>query len=241
LKLTFAGTRGYIGLHSPQHRRHSSLLVQYRGRTVLLDCGEDWLGRLDELGPHEATVVTHAHPDHAGGLKNGWEGPVWASFEAWDAMARFPIRDRRVLGPRTETAIAGMSFTSFPLVHSIRAPAVGLRVLAGRATIFYAPDVLWIEDRDEALSGIVLYVGDGAMVHRDLVRKRDGKLFGHVSVRRQLEWCAKAGVRQAVFTHCGSGIVRDHDAAAGRVQDFGRALGVQASIATDGLVITVKP
>jgi hypothetical protein len=155
-------------------------------------------------------------------------------------MARFPISDRLILPPRAETAIAGITFTSFPLVHSIRAPAVGLRAHAGRATIFYVPDVLWIEDRDEALSGIDMYVGDGAMVQRDLVRKRDDKLFGHVSMRRQLEWCAKAGVQQAVFTHCGSGVVRDHDAAATRVRAFGQALGVQASIATDGLVLIVR-
>jgi phosphoribosyl 1,2-cyclic phosphodiesterase len=207
---------------------------------VLLDCGEDWLGHLDELDSAEAVVITHAHPDHARGLKQGWERPVWASDAAWETMDRFPLADRHILPLRTETSIAGMTFTAFPLIHSIRAPAVGLRVRAGKGVIFYAPDVLWIEDREEALSGVNLYVGDGATLQRDLVRKRGEALFGHISVRRQLDWCAKAGIQKAIFTHCGTGIVKDHEAAAARVRAFGRALGVEASVAIDGQVVMTR-
>jgi phosphoribosyl 1,2-cyclic phosphodiesterase len=240
LKLTFAGTRGYIDLHAPEHERHSSLLLEYRRHTVLVDCGEDWLGHLDELDSPEAIVITHAHPDHAWGLKNGWDGPVWATPEAWESMARFPVADRQTLPIRTAATIGGLVFTAFPLIHSIRAPAVGLRVRAGKAVIFYAPDVLWIEDRDEALDGVGLYVGDGASLQRDLVRKRGDVLIGHVSVRRQLSWCAKAGIARAIITHCGTGIVRDHATAAAHIEAFGRAVGVEASLATDGLVVTVR-
>jgi ribonuclease BN (tRNA processing enzyme) len=240
LKLTFAGTRGYIDLKTPEHERHSSLLLEYHRRTVLIDCGEDWLGHLDELDSPEAIVVTHAHPDHVWGLKHGWDGPVWATAEAWENMGRFPIKDRQTIPRRAATSIAGMTFTAYPLIHSIRAPAVGFRVRAGRAVIFYAPDVLWIEDRDEALAGINLYVGDGATLQRDLVRKREDRLIGHVSVRRQLSWCAKTGVQKAVFTHCGTGIVKDHGGAAALVRAFGQAVGVEAAIATDGLVVMVR-
>jgi Beta-lactamase superfamily domain len=109
-----------------------------------------------------------------------------------------------------------------------------------RHSVFYAPDVLWIEDREEALAALDMYVGDGAAFQRDLVRKRDDKLFGHVTVRRQLAWCVKVGIGRAVFTHCGSGIVRDHEAASALVQAFGQAVGVQALVATDGLALMVK-
>jgi phosphoribosyl 1,2-cyclic phosphodiesterase len=240
VKLTFAGTRGYIDLASPEHKRHSLLLVQYRRRTVLLDCGEDWLGHLDELGSFEAIVITHAHPDHAGGLKGGWEGPVWATVEAWQTMARYPIPDRQVLSTLKPFLIGGMTFIAFPLIHSVRAPAVGVRVRAGRATIFYCPDVLWIQERDQALDGIGLYVGDGATLQRDLVRKTDGMPFGHASVRRQLTWCARTGIKKVIFTHCGSGIVRDHEAASALARAYGEALGIQTSIATDGMVAVVR-
>ena len=49
MKLIFAGTRGYIDLRSLEHKRHSVLALEYRGRTALIDCGEDWLDHLDEL------------------------------------------------------------------------------------------------------------------------------------------------------------------------------------------------
>ena len=35
----------------------------------MIDCGLDWLGKFEKLQP-DAIVLTHAHPDHAWGLKN---------------------------------------------------------------------------------------------------------------------------------------------------------------------------
>lgn len=46
---------------------HSSLLIAYLARRVMIDCGETWRGELDAVAPR-AVVVTHAHPDHAHGL-----------------------------------------------------------------------------------------------------------------------------------------------------------------------------
>src|SRR5512136_1527785 len=74
LRLTFLGTRGGIGIRSPRHHRHSSLLVQYAGTRIMIDCGLDWLHRVNMLLP-TAIVLTHAHPDHASGLAQGAPRP----------------------------------------------------------------------------------------------------------------------------------------------------------------------
>jgi phosphoribosyl 1,2-cyclic phosphodiesterase len=239
LKLRFLGTRGEIEISSPAHRFHSVLLVSYRARNVLVDCGADWLGRLGSLRP-QAIVLTHAHPDHAGGLRGGATCPVYATAETWRAIERYPIREREVVAPRSSIAIRGLTFEAFALEHSLRAPAVGYRIAGGRTTVFYAPDVVEIHDRAAALSAVDRYVGDGASISRSIVRTRDGRRIGHASIRAQLEWCAAAGTRHAIFTHCGSQLVRGGEEAEARVDEIGRELGVRAAVARDGLELTVR-
>jgi phosphoribosyl 1,2-cyclic phosphodiesterase len=208
LKLTFLGTRGNIQIRSARHRRHTSLLVSYRGEDVLVDCGQDWLDEIDALNP-SAIVLTHAHPDHVGGLARGSPSAVYATADVWRAIGSWPIRDRRRLSHRSPLAIRGLVFEAFPVEHSIVAPATGFRITGGAATIFYAPDVLDIHDRAPALDGVKLYVGDGASVVRPIVQRHDGTLIGHASIATQLDWCHEEGVTRAVFTHCGRGLTRD--------------------------------
>ncbi|BBL81021.1 hypothetical protein Rxycam_02547 [Rubrobacter xylanophilus DSM 9941] len=62
--------------------------------------------------------------------------------------------------------------------HSTRAPAVGYRISTGEAAVFYAPDMVYIHGRGEALFGVLLYVGDGASVTRPLVHRRGEALSG---------------------------------------------------------------
>ena len=235
--LRFLGTRGEIEARTRAHRMHASLEVAYRGRSVMIDCGSDWRERVWRLAPR-AIVLTHAHPDHAGGLVDGAPCPVWATEETWRALERYPVADRRVLRPRVATRIRGITFEAFPVVHSLIAPAVGLRITAGRARVFYVPDLVSIPDRAAALRDVDIYVGDGASLVRPLVRRRDGTLIGHVAVRTQLGWGAKEGVPRAIITHCGSQIVTaDGRAVAARVRAMGEARGVRAEVARDGLEV----
>lgn len=152
MRLRFLGTRGEIERRSAEHRRHSALLV---GR-VLVDCGLDLLDDLDRLRPR-AIVLTHAHRDHAGGLRHGAPCPVWATEEVWAGIRRY----------------------------------------------------------------------------------RDGVPIGHASIRTQLDWCAEHGVARAVFTHCGSQIVRSPAAAAKAVTALAGERGMNAALAHDGLELRV--
>ncbi|MGH7475484.1 MAG: MBL fold metallo-hydrolase [Longimicrobiales bacterium] len=183
MKLVFLGTRGEIDVRTRTHRRHSSLAVSYRARRIMIDAGLDWLGELRAVRPR-AIVLTHAHPDHAAGLTEGAPCPVFACPETWSRLAqrRYPVT-RRVLEHRKPVEIVGITFEAFPVEHSIRAPAVGYRITAGRVSIFYAPDLVFIHDRHEALHGCRLYIGDGATMTRPIVRQRGGRLIGHAPVR----------------------------------------------------------
>jgi hypothetical protein len=68
-----------------------------------------------------------------------------------------------------------------------------------------------------------------------MVRVKGGKLIGHAPITTQLDWCATANVRRAIFTHCGSPIVRgDPRASSATVRRLGRERGIDARLARDG-------
>ncbi|MBI4527752.1 MAG: MBL fold metallo-hydrolase [Deltaproteobacteria bacterium] len=244
MKLTFLGTRGYIDSYNSRHRRHTSTMVAYRDKKVMIDCGEDWLKKLGKISPN-AVVITHPHPDHAFGLKAGSPCPVYAIQQAWDKIKSFPIesRNRRILAIRGAEKIAGITFEAFSVVHSIRAPAVGYRIQAGGAAIFYVPDVVRIRGRSEAFRGIDVYIGDGATISRPILRrdKRSNQLIGHTTIREQLIWCRKEGVSRMVITHCGSAIVKgNEDRINEGLRQWAEEHGVTAEIAYDGMELTLE-
>jgi hypothetical protein len=97
-----------------------------------------------------------------------------------------------------------------------------------------------IPELGRALSGVSVYIGDGATVTRPLVRKRDSALIGHAPITVQLQWCKQESVPRAIFTHCGSQIVTgDITATTEKVRMLGRELTIDVQLAHDGLEVVV--
>jgi hypothetical protein len=84
-------------------------------------------------------------------------------------------------------------------------------------------------------------VGDGATITRSMVRKVGDALVGHTPLRTQLTWCEKEGVPRAIFTHCGSALVRaDPDEVQAKVDVLAKERGVEAQVACDGMEVVLR-
>ena len=111
---------------------------------------------------------------------------------------------------------------------------------AGRACIFYAPDLVFIHERAAALKDVQIYIGDGATVTRSFIRRRGKALIGHSPVRTQLTWCQKEGVHRAIITHCGSEIVTgDEREIFANLRAIAAERDVDVRIAYDGMKVAL--
>lgn len=239
MKITFLGTRGNIDVRSRLHYRHTVTVVSYKRTTIAIDCGLDWLGIFHKYVQPDAILVTHAHTDHVDGLKEGIAYPVYATKDSWRILDHYPIKERSVVSSKSFT-IGAFKIQPITVHHSIRAPAVGYRITGGDVTVFCVHDVFSIPHLGKALHGIDLYIGDGASMVRPIMQYVDGIKSGHASMKQQLAWCHKERIPRAIFTHCGSQIVKTTPKQiAEKLRAIAMPMGITAQIAYDGMTLVL--
>ena len=205
MRLHFYGTKGYVKEKSRAHSGHSAFTVEAEGFRLLCDFGQNRKGLLERIRP-DAIFVSHAHPDHAWGLEEGTDVPVHASAITHEITKDLPIRRRVTLVPEAAVVVGPFRLTAFPVVHSVRCPCVAVRIELPGLVLVYSGDIISFERPEAALSGADLYIGDGSTLKGPLVRRHPtGALMGHTTVRAQLGWLGKYGIRRAIFSHFGTG------------------------------------
>jgi phosphoribosyl 1,2-cyclic phosphodiesterase len=206
----------------------------------MIDYGIDWYNKFSSIHPTPCGIlVTHAHPDHAGGLKQKINCPVYALKEHFNLMKNYPILQKKIIKADHPFTIGSITIQAFPVEHSINTPTVGYKITAGKKSIFYVPDLVFIKQQHAALKDVDLYIGDGARILYPLVRKQGAHYIGHTTIFKQLSWCKQEKISLAIFTHCGSEIVKKQSQAKNKISDLSRQFGVKAKIAYDGMVVRI--
>lgn len=238
MRILFLGTRGGIKRRSRLHWRHAVTRIEFRSHTLLLDAGADWLRSLPSMRA-DAVLITHAHPDHVGGLAHGVPCMVYATTDTFERIVNMPLQECFVVHDQKMFMIGPFQITPYAVEHSLRAPAVGYRITAGKHTIFYAGDVVRIYKQAQALRDVDLYIGDGAHITRSIIRLHGDYRMGHASIAEQLRWCADAQIPHAIFTHCGSQLLRLGKMATEQVAAIAAQYAIKASVAHDGMEFTL--
>jgi len=237
VNLTFLGTLGEIEETSEGHRRDSSLLASVDSVKLLIDFGEDHKGTLGRIKP-DWILLTHLHPDHAFGLKDGEvQCPVYMSEESSKLLkdaGLLNISDRRTFKDFEGFTVGPFTVTPIPVTHSTKAPAHGFRIELNDHMIAYFPDVLEISRPEEAFRDVGLYIGDGSAVTRDIRRFSEGEPIGHASMMKQTKMAREFGVKEIYFTHLGSQPLSEGKDLSEIVENFG------AKVAYDGLTLHLK-
>ena len=200
MKLKFLGTKGEIEESSSFHQYHSSLLVEENSFRLLIDHGVI-SQPLEKIKP-SAILITHGHPDHFLWLKKDedYQGKIYVIPET-EKLAKFK-KNFEIIPKNEEFTIGPFRILAYKVVHSLRAPAVGFRVICKDKTFVYNPDIVVMEDK-KVLEGVDLYIGDGSSFKANLVRKKGDQVFGHARMQTQINWCREFKITKIIFTHLG--------------------------------------
>jgi ribonuclease Z len=202
-----------------QYQDNTHLLVQTSAHTVLVDCGNNPVGKLERVGVplNQVTdlILTHAHADHIGALpllimdmwlnKRTQVLPVYGlgytlgkakalleifDWQKWPGMFPVAFHEVREEGGQTLFSAADLTVTAAPVKHVV--PNIGLRFSFGESkrVIVYSSDT---EPCDSLLS-----LARGANI---LIQESAGPGKGHSTPAEAGQNAAQTGVEELVMIH----------------------------------------
>ena len=212
MRLKFLGTRGEIEEFSKKHRYHSSLLITDKKTKILVDYGIIHKNDLKKINP-DAIIITHAHPDHYIWTKEQQKTkiPVYLTKKTF-GYGKFKPENYKIITPGKKFKIKNFQISPYKVLHSIRCPAIGLRISFKGKTMIYNPDLVDIVNKNKILKKVDYYIGDGSCIRANLVRKtkiKPFKIFGHARIITQINWCKKYNIKKIIFTHFGKETIRE--------------------------------
>ena len=191
-------------------RLRASALVNYRGKTFLIDAGPDFRQQMlrQRISHLDAILLTHNHKDHTGGLDdvrsfNYLEKrsfPIYCEAHVLDSLKKeyyYAFAEKPYPGaPEMDIHL----ITSLPFeidgvpITPIRAMHYKLPILGFRfGDCAYVTDANYIPEPEfEKLKGLKIFV---------LNTVKRGKHISHYALEEAIEVCRRVGAGQSYLTH----------------------------------------
>ena len=222
--IEFPGTKGEIEESSAEHKYHSSLIIRYKKTCALIDFGIKYNPQLiNKINDFDFILITHAHPDHYIWTledENRINIPVYLTKVTLD-YGKYKPAEYTIIKSDKKYRLKSLDIKVCNVLHSLRCPAVGYKI-KGDKTLIYAPDIVdFEEDKGAVLKDVDLLIADGSSLNINMVRRKEGKLFGHTRVKTIIGWCKKYNIGSLIVTHCGKQIVNmDKKELAVRLEEY---------------------
>ncbi|GIU68717.1 MAG: hypothetical protein KatS3mg001_567 [Candidatus Pacearchaeota archaeon] len=208
-EIIFLGTKGEIEESTRKHKYHTSTLFIYRKFKLLIDYGTLQKFSLEKIKPN-AILITHAHPDHyLWSVKSCRTNvPVYLLKDTFKNGKFKPNNFKFITSKKIK--IGSFLILPFKILHSLKCSSVGFKIFLKKTSIIYTGDVVETPHK-KILFHADYYIGDGSSIKANLVKKKNGKRFGHARITTQINWCKKARIKNIIFTHVGKETLKHED------------------------------
>ena len=194
----------------------SGYLLEHEGYTVLIDCGNGVLSRLQqfiEIGELDAVILSHLHSDHISDLfilryallfgrergEIGYPLPVYAPEEPAGEYMRLPYKDVyavEALAEGHDLVLGPFTFTFLKTEHSI--PCYALAVyLGGEKKLVYSADTEYFPALADFARGAGLFLCEANFLEEDLQKGA----VNHLTAGQAASLAREADVKTLLLTH----------------------------------------
>ena len=232
MKLIFLGTKAE-GSGRKSHKKSLALFLETNGKSLLLDFGTDWKEKLELFSPD---YIWLSSPERGEGLgEKELEVPLWCLKGTLTSAKCLPPLGlpRQVEGSFFMESLSAQAVPIESSKNNNRHRLVsGLVLSTDIGEVGYFPDVRSSSDL-EKLQNAQIFIGSGNYFLRD---KEDKP-----SIKTQLAWLKKLGVKQAIFTNLGPELLAAKEKELRtQVYNLGVEVGIEARVAYDGLMLEFK-
>ena len=206
---------GCYGPYPPAGGACSGYLLQAEGCSVLLDCGNGVLSRLQQhldFNRLDAILLSHLHADHYSDImimrygleiavKEGVRPgplPLYAPAEPVSEFERLPYKSAyhvRAIIPGEKLQLGAFCVNFTVGVHAV--PSMVMRIEAGSKSLVYSGDTEYFSGLEEFASGADLFLCEANYLQSQV----DQGLPNHLSAAQAGRAAAAAGVKKLLLTH----------------------------------------